>query len=318
MPEDPGENTDPDEQFVIDTILSGRPDVPDAVVRVDAGDDTAVLADGTLVTTDTLVEGVHWDRRATAEDVGWKAVAVNVSDIAAMGGRSSWATLALSLPRPLDPNWIHGFAQGFHAACARWGVKLVGGDTTRSSGPTVVTVTLAGKATHPLTRAGASEGDDIWVTGVPGEAAAGFTHGGPGLRALHRPDPPVDFAVALADGGMANAAMDLSDGLARDLSRICQASGVGASVDPEALPMNTTLRALKDPLPAQVAFGDDYQLLFTASSTQRAPIQLLAQRLNTRVTRVGAITVGTHAELIGRPWPRPGFSHFAPPSESRP
>lgn len=302
---------DPDEHFVIDTLLAGRPVSPATVARLDAGDDTAVLQDGTLVTTDTLVEGVHWDARATAEDVGWKAVAVNVSDIAAMGGTPSWATLALSLPRPIDAVWVADFARGLHAACARWQVALVGGDTTRSPGPIVVTLTLAGRAARPLLRSGAGPGDDIWVTGVPGEAAVGFFHGGPGLQALHRPEPPVAFAVALADGGLATAAMDLSDGLAKDLARIGDRSGVGARIDPAALPDSPVLASLADPLAARVAFGDDYQLLFTARPAARAAIATLGTTHGVRVSRIGEICAGSELELVGRAWPASGFDHFA-------
>jgi len=309
---------DPDEQFVIDTLLDGRPVPSEPLVTLDAGDDTAVLRDGTLVTTDTLVEGVHWDHRATAEDVGWKAIAVSVSDIAAMGGRSTWATLSVCLPSPLDRTWVAGFARGLHAACARWGVQLIGGDTTRSPGPVVVSVTLAGRSVRPLTRTGARPGDHIWVTGVPGEAAAGFYGSASGLPALHRPSPPVQLAVALAEARLATAAMDLSDGIARDLHRLCKASGVGATIDPTALPVSAALDALPDPLPAQVAFGDDYQLLFTARATDAHRITARAAEMTTRVTRIGTITAGPEVALHDRPWPASGFSHFSTVAEPRP
>ena len=308
MPEDPGE------QYVIETLLRNRTVPSSPVVRVDAGDDTAVLQDGTLVTTDTLVEGVHWDHRAAPGDVGWKAVAVNVSDIAAMGGRPTWATLALSMPRPLNRSWIEGFSKGFQAACARWGVLLVGGDTTRSPGPTVVTVTLAGAAPSPVLRSGAQPGDDIWVTGVPGEAAAGFAMGGEGLRALHHPEPPLELALALAEAGLLHAAMDLSDGLATDLPRLCRASGVGATVQPSRLPSSAITEALAQPLEAMVAFGDDYQLLFTAAPRHRDAIGALARQHHTRVSRIGSIRAEEGAVLVGTSWPEPAFAHFAPVS----
>ncbi len=342
MPEDPGDqySDDPDpgepipgapghsergdfdhcvgEQFVIDTLLSGRPAVVSSLVDVDAGDDTAVLTDGTLVTTDTMVEGVHWDHRATAEDVGWKLVAVNVSDVAAMGGRPTWATLSVCLPRPLDCVWIEGFARGLHAACAKWGVQLIGGDTTRSPGPAVVSLTLAGRASRPLTRSGACPGDDIWVTGVPGTAAMGFHHGGPGLHALHRPDPPVELAVALAASGCVSAAMDLSDGLATDLPRLCRRSGVGAQIDPTALPSNAILVSPPDSLAEAMAFGDDYELLFTAKPADRPAVLQLAQAAGVRVTAIGRITAGSSVGLVGQAWPTPGFAHFTSVAEPRP
>jgi thiamine-monophosphate kinase len=280
-------------------------------VELDAGDDTAIVSHGMLVTTDTLVEGVHWDHRATAADVGWKSVTVSVSDIAAMGGSPTWATLSLCLPRPLDTTWVTDFARGLAEACAHWSVHLVGGDTTRSTGPRVVSLTMAGQAAHPLLRSGARADDDIWVTGVPGEAAVGFFHDGPGLRALHHPDPPVTFARDLAQRRLATAAMDLSDGLATDLPRLCEASGVGAEIDPAALPSSPILRSVSSPLAAQVAFGDDYQLLFTAAAVHRPDLQALAREHGVRVTRIGCVTRGQRIRLLNAAWPDATFSHFS-------
>ncbi|HCH64300.1 MAG: thiamine-phosphate kinase [Deltaproteobacteria bacterium] len=309
MPDDPGEQ-DPGEQFVIDTILAARPPSASGPVRLDAGDDTAIVDGHTLVTTDTLVEGVHWDQRARPFDVGWKCIAVSVSDIAAMGGAPTWATLSLCLPRPLDANWVRAFARGLGDACAQWTVRLVGGDTTRSPGARVVSITMGGRAEHPLLRSGAAVGHDIWVTGVPGEAAVGFMHNGPGLTALHHPQPPVAFARALSRQQLAGAAMDLSDGLATDLPRLCKASGVGALVDPSALPTSPILRTAKRPLAAQVAFGDDYQLLFTAAPEHRTSIVALANAHQVRATRIGHTTAARTVRLLNTSWPAPEFSHF--------
>lgn len=312
MPDDPGE------QFVIDAILAARPRISTAPVTLDAGDDTAIVDGHTLVTTDTLVEGVHWDHRASPEDVGWKSIAVSVSDVAAMGGVPTWATLSVCLPRPLDPDWVTAFARGVGAACDQWGVFLVGGDTTRSPNARVVSVTMAGRATHPLLRSAARVGDDIWVTGVPGEAAVGFSMGGPGLTALHHPTPPAAFAHALAQRQLAHAAMDLSDGLATDLPRLCGASRVGAVVDPTALPSSSIVESAPSPLAAQVAFGDDYQLLFTADRQHRAAIKALARDHAVRATRIGHVTPPPGVHLQGAVWPAPQFAHFQPAPRSAP
>jgi len=306
MPDDPGE------QHVIDILLAARPDPrrhPHAP-RVDAGDDAALLADGTLVTADTLVEGIHWDDRSSPDDVGWKAVAVNASDIGAMGGRPSWATLAMCLPRPLDTAWVDAFSRGLQAACAHFGVVLVGGDTTRSPGPRVVSITMGGTVVRPVLRSGGRAGDQLFVTGTPGQAAAGFLSGGPALGALTRPMPPVAMGAEIGENGLASAMLDISDGIGRDLSRLARASGVGAVVDPTALPLSPQLRALARPLDAQVAFGDDYELLMSVPAEQVASVQALAQRHDRRLTRIGHLTVEPEVRLLGCPWPAALFSHF--------
>lgn len=311
-PDDPGEQPPlptHGESAVIRALLGpGRP--TPLRLHTDAGDDTAVLADGTLITTDTLVEGVHWDHRSSPADVGWKTVAVSASDVAAMGGRPSWATLALSLPRPLDLGWVHGFTAGLHAACAHFGVHLVGGDTTGSPGPRVATLTLGGHAARPVLRSGAQPGDVLWVTGSPGTAAVGFFTDGPGLAQLRRPVPPVELGAWLGEHSVATAMLDVSDGIATDLSRLCAASGVSATVYPERLPLLPGLKESVDPLPYQVAFGDDYELLFTASAEHTERIEAAGSSLDVRVTAIGYISAGAGAHVYGRAWPEPRFQHF--------
>lgn len=306
MPDDPGESS------VIAALLSGRPDGSASPPRIDAGDDVAVLADGTAVGTDLMVEGVHWDARSTAEDVGWKLVAVNASDLGATGARPAWATLDLALPRPVDAGWVSGFARGLHAALRTWGVRLVGGDTTRSPGPCFAGLTMGGPVARPVTRAGARPGDTLWVTGTLGDAAHGFHHAGTGLSWLRRPHPPVAFGVALAEAGLATAMLDLSDGLARDLGRLCAASGCGARVDAGALPATPEVAAASDRLALQTAFGDDYQLLFATAPADADAVRALAATQAVRVTEVGACTASGPARLVGAAWPAPSFSHFDP------
>lgn len=304
MPDDPGESS------IIETLLSGRPLTDGPVPRVDAGDDVAVLDDGTAIGSDLMVEGIHWDERLSPADVGWKLVAVNASDLGATGARPRWATLSIALPRPVDREWISGFADGLHEALGVFGVRLIGGDTTRSPGPRFVSMTMGGPATHPVRRDGARAGDRIWVTGTLGDAAAGFHHGGSGLRWLRRPRPPVSFGLALAETGIASAMMDLSDGLARDLGRLCSASGCAAQVDATALPAGSQVAGAPDRLALQTAFGEDYQLLFTAPATADAAVLALAASEDIRVTRIGACAPGAGTHLRDGPWPAPTFSHF--------
>lgn len=279
-------------------------------LTVPAGDDAAVLADGTALTVDALVEGIHWDHRLSPADVGFKAVAASVSDLCSMGAAPRWMLLALSTRA--DDAWIEAFAAGLGEAARRWNVELVGGDTTGSPGPTVVSVTMGGACVAaPLTRTGARPGDAVWITGLPGLAGAGWMLDEPpleALRALRRPEPPLDFALALATERLPTAMMDLSDGLASDLPRLCAASGVGATLDPAALPLHPALAGLSDPLAIQLGGGEDYQLLFTTAP--EAPVEALARRYGVAVARIGRITEGARVELLGRAWPAPAFDHF--------
>jgi len=253
------------------------------------------------------VQGVHFDSRLTPEDVGFKAVAVSVSDLGSMGATPAWMTLALCLPRDVDADWVQRFARGLGEAARTYNVSLVGGDTTRSPGPILVSVTMGGPlVADPLTRSGGRAGHDLWITGSLGIAAEGWlnaTPGAPSLEALRRPAPPLAFALGLAERSLASAAMDLSDGLLTDLRRLCAASGVGAEVDPDRVPGSSDDTA-------RLAGGDDYELLFTAPPDQRSQIQALAQRHGTDVTLIGALTQNTDVRLIGRPWPAPAWRHF--------
>jgi thiamine-monophosphate kinase len=305
-----------DERDIIQALLTDRLPALEGLIRVDAGDDGAVLGDGTVLTHDTMVEGVHWDDHLHPADVGWKLVAVNASDVGAMGGQPLWALLSLCLPRPAPAAWLMGFREGLHEGLRHYGVALIGGDTTRSPGPIIAGLSMGGRVRHPVTRGGARPGDGLWVTGSLGEAAAGFYFGGPGLAALRRPRPPVAFGAALAEAGLATAMMDLSDGLAADLPRLCAASGVGARVSAAALPRGPALQACPDtarpaPLALQVAFGDDYELLLTAPESQAGALLALAHRLGTPLTRIGDITDDGRVNLVDAAWPSPLFSHFS-------
>ena len=295
---------DPDEAWVIATAHDVGGQTPGGF---GIGDDAALVSASTVVTTDSMVEGVHWDHRLSAADVGWKLVAVNVSDIGAMGAQPAWATLAMALPAPLDRGWVRDFFVGFAEAAAHFGLALVGGDTTRSPGPRVLTLTVGGEVARPVRRQGALPGDDLWVTGELGRAGEAFLAEVPSAAALawlRRPDPPIRFAAALAERGLAHAMIDVSDGLARDLGRVCRASGVGAWVDPARLPGGR-------PIAQAVAFGEDYELGFAAASGAVDAICSLATMHGSRVTRVGAFTQSADLVLLGHAsWPVPRFDHF--------
>lgn len=312
---DPG---DPDEQAVIDGLTACFPGAP-PWVRVGPGDDGAVLSDGTVLAADCMVQGVHWDDRVAAEDVGYKLAVSNLSDLGAMGAVGRWALLTLSLPRPVDAGWVAAFGRGLAEGLGD--VPLLGGDTTRSPGPILASLSVGGHlASQPLLRSGASPGDWIWVSGTLGDAAAGFASDAPApalWRAWTRPAPPLALGPALATQGLATAALDLSDGLAQDLARLCAASKVGARVDPAALPRSSALDP-SDPalLAHQVAWGEDYQLLFTTPPEARDAVEALGRTLGVRLTCVGHCTAGPTVDLAGAPWPPP-WRHFAPATAER-
>jgi thiamine-monophosphate kinase len=287
-------------------------------VALGIGDDGAVLrvprGRELVVVMDTMVEGVHFPRGTAAADIGWKALAVNLSDLAAMGAEPAWATLALTLPQP-DATWVRAFARGFAALAKRHGVALVGGDTTRGR----LTVTVQAHGFVPLRRAlrrdGAHAGDAIFVSGTLGDAAAGLAdRKHTALRArLDRPSPRVALGVALR--GVASAAIDVSDGLAADLGHVLDASGVGAALDVDALPTSAALRASVPGAARrralQLGGGDDYELCFTVPTRRVARVAAIAREQRLRLTRIGTIERARGLrDSAGRPLERSGYAHF--------
>ena len=310
-------------------------------VLLGIGDDAALLqvpaGHELAVTADTLNAGVHFPADATPADIGWKALAVNLSDLASMGARPAWCTLSLSLPGD-DTAWLDAFLDGFLGLADTHAVALVGGDTTR--GPLSIAVTAMGwvEAGAALRRDGARPGDDVWVTGTLGDAAAALVLGGyvpipldgvampvveagnaVALRArLARPAPRVAVGRALA--GLAHACVDVSDGLLADLGHICRRSGVGAEIELARLPASPALRAAyaDDELRAalQAAGGDDYELCFSASTAAREAVARALEQAGTTGTRIGRITDGDGVRALaadGSPWRpfRGGYVHFA-------
>ncbi len=272
------------------------------------GDDAAVLAlpQGTdlVAAVDTIVAGRHFPEGTDARSIGHRALAVNLSDLAAMGATPAWATLALTLPNA-DAGWLERFSGGLWDLADANGVALVGGDTTR--GPLTVSVQLLGHVPHgaALRRSGARAGDLLAVTGTLGDAGAGLAFvtaplgadSRPAVSALIRrfdyPAPRVQFGLAAR--GIATAAMDLSDGLVGDLPKLAQASGLAANVDVGRLPLSDAMRAEATPEQARdwaLAAGDDYELLLAVPAERHAELAAVAARLNLKLTAIGKLSSG--------------------------
>jgi len=280
-----------DEFALIRRYFDRKAGAPDIVMGI--GDDGAIVVPAAgkhqVQVIDTLVEGVHFPPTASASDIGYRVVAVNLSDIAAMGARPRWMTLALTLPQK-DDRWIEAFAEGLFEAAAEHGVTLIGGDTT-SGDAVVATVHITGDVDpdRALLRSGARVGDRVFVTGTVGDAAAGLQLLNRGetdeflLRRFWRPTARVHAGMRLA--GHATAAIDVSDGLLGDLKKLLEASGVGALIDIERVPLSTAMRSRFDvDAQRQLALtgGDDYELCFTAGD---APLPE-----DLAVTAIGTIT----------------------------
>lgn len=304
---------------MIETLLSQRPSPP-AWLALDAGHDCAIVDRDLALTVDTLLEGVHFDGAISPSDLGYKAVAVSISDLAAARALPRWMLLSLSLPQAIaaDLAFLDGLARGVREASYRYGIHLVGGDTTRSREAVAISVSVGGRLLGAKrSRSGARPGDDLWVTGWPGLAAVGYLDAAApreALSALHHPDPPLLFALAL---DVASAAMDLSDGLASDLPRLCAASGVGISLDASALPVHPAIAASPALERAMLGGGDDYELLFTASPSDAARVLSLAKEHGVKVTRIGSVGGPVGARLLQGDWPKPAFAHFLAPEGAR-
>lgn len=342
------------ERDLITAIRARVPPAP-AWLVVGIGDDAAVVTPerGALeiLTTDALVEGVHFNRRvSTPRDIGWKALAVNLSDVAAMGGTPRLALLSLGIPNAMPGTELHELIDGVLALAGDARVTLAGGNITRSPGPLFVDVTVAGFARrrHVLTRGGARAGDDLYVTGEIGAAAAGLgwsqwskeeskeskddegakerikdIEGIEGIDACVRrhcaPVPRVRFGALLGRNRAASACIDLSDGLADGVRQIAEASGLGATIDAGALPIPLAARAWfqragADPVTAAVAGGDDYELLFAVPRRGRGRLATVVRQADgVPVTRIGQLTSAPvlAIERDGAPEPIPaGFVHF--------
>lgn len=301
-----------------------------SAVILGVGDDGAVWQPNPekdlVIAADMLVAGRHFFADADPYDIGYKSMAVNISDMAAMGASPVAATLCIALPET-DSVWLERFSEGFWKLADQYSVDLIGGDTTR--GPLTIAVQMWGEVPKGLRlmRSNAQPGDDIWVSGNLGSAAIGlqqllgrvhchelalpFC-----LERLHRPLPRVDLGRCLL--GIANAAIDVSDGLLADLGHVTKASKVAARLYYENIPVEASLESIKDTSlmqEAALAGGDDYELCFTAPQCAREAIKKLSAQLELRLTQVGTIEVGEGVYVEGKngegiSLERTGFDHF--------
>jgi thiamine-monophosphate kinase len=293
------------------------------------GDDAALIRPRPgmvlALSTDMLVAGTHFLPDADPEALGWKALAVNLSDMAAMGAQPRWALLAASLPAADEP-WLEAFCRGFFGLARSYQVDVVGGDTTR--GPLNLTPTIIGEvpAGQALTRSGARAGDLVWISGSPGLAALGLAHlqgrtqlpatALPAcLDALHRPQPRVSLGIALR--GIASACIDVSDGLLGDLRHVLEASGVAAELDAARLPAAALAAMPERPELARecaLTGGDDYELLFTAPARREPQLRAVALQLALPLSAIGRIVPGPAGGIAvagAQHLARDGFDHFA-------
>jgi thiamine-monophosphate kinase len=309
-------------------------------VHVGIGDDAAALmlspSSALLATTDMLLEGVHFDLATTdLFSLGWKSVAVNLSDIAAMGGTPRFCLTALGIPPSLTVEDIKAFYRGVNACLKKFGAVLVGGDTCRSRTGLVISVTMLGETEKKrvITRSGARPGDLIFVTGTLGDSGAGLdalTSGArsrkPGVRRLlekHlRPVPRIALGRRIAASGIASAMIDVSDGLSSDLGHICEESGVGAEIIAANIPCSANVMSLKTlerpALEYALSGGEDYELLFTVP-----PAKLRKFRsLKLDASEIGVITRGRSMSIVGgdgrkAPFRPSGFDHFGTRARDR-
>jgi thiamine-monophosphate kinase len=331
----------PGERALIDRIRRRLPTPPTSVI-VGPGDDAAVVAPtrGALqvLTTDAVVEGVHFDRRfSSLSDVGYKALAVNASDIVAMGGTPELALLSLMLPDETTLDDVDALLDGVLEMAATARMSVVGGNLSRSPGPLIVDVTATGsvRPRRVLMRSGGRPGDELYLSGSIGAAAAGlgWLRSGkpddpPGrdagemaacVRRHQRPEPRVRLGMLLGRNRAASACMDLSDGLADAVRQIAETSGTGALIDSAALPIEPAAAAWfreqgVDPVTAAVSGGDDYELLFTVPRTFKGRLRAVkSEARGLPLTKVGELTAGRDlllARAVGTELLPQGFRHF--------
>ena len=293
----------------------------DPSIELGVGDDAALFqidSDCQLVTsTDTLSEGVHFFKDAHPGDIAYKSLAVNLSDIAAMGAQAKCFTLSLTLPK-LDESWLQAFSDSLRDASELFNVSLIGGDTTK--GPLNITITIMGtvKKSKAIKRSGAKNGDDIYVSGDLGRAALCLKKINEGsqpstteLNKLNKPVPRLSLGSALKN--IASSCIDISDGLEQDLSHILSASKVGAIIDSNNLPLSDTvkeyIKSTQDwGLP--LCGGDDYELCFTSDKSNQSEIKKLSENLKVRITKIGVINNSLNLNIKGYDGLSKSFKHF--------
>ena len=301
--------------------------------KLGVGDDAALISLSAgmelAISADMLVAGTHFFPDCDAYQLGWKSLAVNVSDMAAMGANPKWATLAIALPE-IKESWLAEFSRGFFACAESFNADLIGGDTTR--GPLTISVQIMGEVPigKAIKRSGAKMGDEIWVSGKLGDAALALAHIQGKLvlpeeasltcaKALHTPQPRVALGLALRD--LANSAIDISDGLLADLGHILEQSTVGATLELKSIPHSTfadfPIDLNDEHLRKMVlAGGDDYELCFTAPAERHAEIIKISEVTKLQLSCIGHVTNNTGLTLYGLDneilnMKETGFDHFS-------
>ncbi|MDQ3071381.1 MAG: thiamine-phosphate kinase [Acidobacteriota bacterium] len=324
---------DLDERALIARIHARVPHThPDLIAGI--GDDAAIIRPARnraeVITTDALVEDIHFRRAwSSPRDIGAKAMAVNLSDLGAMGAEARFATISLALPAGLLLDDFDELIEGIAGAARASDVVIAGGNLTRSPGPLVIDITAMGAvhARKALRRAAARVNDEVYVTGTIGAGAAGLAwlerHGvpeehhaaWPAVRRACRPSPPLRAGLALSRSRASRAAIDLSDGLSDGLLRLSEASECAIAVDAAALPVDPSARAIAaelglDPMRLAIDGGDDYELLFTVSPRHRGRLRGVAALLRAPITRIGVVRSGAGVSIDGSGPPGTGFDHF--------
>jgi len=295
--------------------------IEDPSVALGVGDDAALLSleQGyqLVTTTDTLTEGIHFGENAPAKEIEHKSLAVNLSDIAAMGAKAKYFTLAISLPK-IDRSWLREFSDSLRRLSERYEVSLIGGDTTR--GPLNITITMIGivESSKALTRSGAQPGDGVYVSGSIGDAgfcfwklSNDFVPSNQELERLNCPIPRMELGLALKS--LASACIDISDGLEQDLSHILEASSVGAVVEVDKIPVSEALHAhVKDTDDWSIPLcgGDDYELCFTIPEGKEEALKIVSESCNVNITRIGIVSESLGLRIEGFDGPRKSYRHF--------
>ena len=295
--------------------------IKDPSVTLGVGDDAALfnLEQGyqLLTTTDTLTEGVHFRASSLAKDIAHKSLAVNLSDIAAMGAKAKYFTLAIALPK-IDKSWLQEFSDSLRQLSRRYEVSLIGGDTTRGS--LTITITMIGmvESSKAMTRSGARPGDGVYVSGTIGDAGFCFWKLGNGLapsnqelKRLNCPTPRVELGLALKN--LASSCIDVSDGLEQDLSHILKASSVGAIIEVEKIPISEALHVhIKDTNNWSIPLcgGDDYELCFTVPEDNEEALKMVSESCNVNITKIGVVSKTLGLQIEGFDGPRKSYQHF--------
>ena len=295
--------------------------IKDPSVTLGVGDDAALfsLEQGyqIVTTTDTLIEGVHFSASTPAKEIAHKSLAVNLSDIAAMGAKAKYFTLAIVLPK-INKSWLKEFSDSLRKLSMHYEVSLIGGDTTR--GPLTISITMIGivESSKALTRSGARPGDGVYVSGTIGDVGFCFWKlsndlipSNQELKRLNCPTPRVELGFALKK--LASACIDISDGLEQDLSHILKASSVGAIIEVEKIPISEALhvhiKATND-WSIPLCGGDDYELCFTVPNSNQEALKMVSESCNVNITKIGVVSESLGLQIKGFDGLRKSYQHF--------